>query len=88
MINLVARVLVALAVAAAAAYGTGIVAAEWAAGPRHAASAVGALFVCLVLCAAAILIALDVALDLNDARRLRAELRTQRRVLDRLSMIG
>lgn len=88
MVNLVARVLVALALASAAAYGTGIVAAQWAAGPGHAANAMGALFVCLVLCAAAILIALDVALDVNDARRLNAELRTQRRVLDRLSAIG
>lgn len=88
MVSLVARVLVALATAAAASYGTSFVSAAWRAGPGHAAEAVGALIVCLVLCAAATLLALDVALDVLDARRLRIQLGEQRRILDRLSVIG
>jgi TRAP-type C4-dicarboxylate transport system permease small subunit len=88
MVNLVARVLVALATAAMASYGTSFVSAAWRAGPGHAAEAVGALIVCLVLCAAAILLAIDVALDVLDAHRLRTQLAERRHVLDRLSVIG
>ena len=88
MVNLVARVLAALALAAFCSYGTGIVSDRWAAGPGHAAEAVGALIVCLILAIASILIAIDVALELHDERTLRNELKEQRRVLDRLSTIG
>ena len=88
MVNLVARILAAIALVAFCAYGTGIVSDRWAAGPGHADEAIGALAVCLILAAAAILIALDVALDLRDERLLRDELKEQRRVLDRLSTIG
>jgi TRAP-type C4-dicarboxylate transport system permease small subunit len=88
MVNLVARVLAALALVAFCAYGTGIVSDRWAAGPGHAAEAVSALIVCLVLATASILIGVDVALELHDERTLRGELEEQRRVLDRLSTIG
>lgn len=88
MVNLVARVLVALATAAATSYGTSFVSAAWRAGPGHAAEAVGALIVCLVLSATTIMLLVGVALDVLDARRLRIELGQQRRILDRLSVIG
>lgn len=88
IVNLAARGLAAIALVAFCAYGTGIVSDRWAAGPGHAAEAVGALIVCLILAVAAILIALDVTLELRDERTLRDELKEQRRVLDRLSTIG
>lgn len=88
MIDLVARILVALATAAATAFGTTVVAAQWAAGPGHAARAAGALVVCFLFAATTVLILLSVALDLLDARQLRIALGERRRVLDRLSVIG
>lgn len=88
IVNLAARGLAAITLAAFCAYGTSIVCDRWAAGPGHAAEAVGALIVCLVLAIASILIAINVALDLHDERTLRDELKEQRRVLDRLSTIG
>jgi len=88
MIDLVARILVALATAAATVFGTSVVATEWAAGPGHAASATGALVVCLLFAATTVLLLLGVALDLHDAHQLRIALGERRRVLDRLSVIG
>lgn len=82
------RLLVAAATALATCFATEMVARQWAAGPGHAATAAASLLVCVVFALATILLALEVAFDIADERRLRADLARSRRTLDALSSLG